>query len=189
MIKILPLGNHQGDVFTSYFESLAFEHAPEWSGCFCRFYHTDCDDNTWMNRTGEENKLEARDAIHAGQMKGYLAFDNQEVVGWVNANDAKTYLRLLPYLQDQVPLEKTAIIICFVIHPDYRGQGIASQMIDKIVADYRALGYERIISLPVRHEGESHSERHYRGSENMYKRAGFKAYKQVDSVTVMMIEL
>lgn len=56
---VRPLTNETKEIFTEFLGNVDFSYAPHWATCFCRFYFTDCDQEQWMNRTGEDNRLEA----------------------------------------------------------------------------------------------------------------------------------
>lgn len=127
-LEVIALTPELADVYVQYLSSLDFDHAPQWATCFCRFYHTTCSQEDWQNRAGEENKAEALAEIQAGRMKGYLAFTQGKCVGWLNANDARTYLRLATEMAPVIQDKKVGCAICFVSHPEYRGQGVARRL-------------------------------------------------------------
>lgn len=173
--------------FTDYLENLDFHHAPHWASCFCRFYHTDCAMEQWQSRTGAENKAEALDRINSGSMKGYLAFDGDKCIGWCNANDARQYLRLQGDLEHIIKDKKTGLAICFVIHPEYRRQGVARLLLRQALNDFKAEGFEAAIALPVEAKGEP--EKLYRGSLNMYREFGFEEIEKDEDVYIMQLRL
>lgn len=72
---------------TSFLESVDFSYSPAWATCFCRYYYTLCSMSEWMSRSGEFNKRESMEAIKQGDMNGYLAYENDKVIGWYNAPD------------------------------------------------------------------------------------------------------
>jgi GNAT superfamily N-acetyltransferase len=115
--------------YLEYLDKMDFHHAPEWAGCFCRYYHNDCSDALWQKRSAAENKAEALKAIQQGTMKGYLAFDHKKVIGWINANHVAAYPRLSSFIEPYVTSKQMGCVVCFVIHPQYRNQGIARQIV------------------------------------------------------------
>ena len=56
---IKPLNAELMNHFIDFFDSLSFDHVPEWASCFCRFYYTNYSQEEWQNRTGEQNRKEA----------------------------------------------------------------------------------------------------------------------------------
>ena len=75
-LEIKPLTPALAETFCDYLTHLDFTPTPHWASCFCRFYHTTCSQMEWMRRTAERNRAEALDEIAAGNMKGFLAFEN-----------------------------------------------------------------------------------------------------------------
>lgn len=75
-----------------FFDHVAFCDNGEWEGCYCMCYH-------WNERLNRQrnwncsrvdapyNRQCAIDYILKEKMKGYLAYENEKVVGWCNAND------------------------------------------------------------------------------------------------------
>ena len=185
MYTIKPLSPELATTFTEYLENLDFGE-PHWSSCFCRFYHTDCSAEQWSKRTGAENRLEAIEQIKAGKMKGYLAFDGEKCIGWCNANNASEYIRLHQYIENMIKGKKIGCVICFVIHQEYRNQGVARLLLKQAVDDFKSQGFEAVLALPV--EASDEPEKLYRGTVNMYKELGFKEIERHDTVSVMWLE-
>lgn len=184
--KIRPLVPELAAVFTDYISSLDFGHEPHWSTCFCRFYHTDCSSEQWQNRTGEENKAEAIEQIEAGNMKGYLAFHGSKCIGWCNANDIHQYIRLEGDLKHVVKDQKVGCAICFVIHPEYRRQGVARQLLKQAVEDFKEQNFDAVLAVPV--DNKEFPERLYRGTLNMYSELGFTEVERHGNVSVMYLK-
>lgn len=161
-----------GKVFGDYFAGLEFAHEPHFATCFCRFYHLNTDLDDWKSRSGEQNRNESEEAIEAGEMTGYMAFDGDKAVGWLNANDSGAYPRLQEWIGSTVEGKKVGVVICYVIHPDYRRQGVAGQLLEAAIEGFREDGYQAVLALPV--EMKEVSEKDYRGPLSMYEKKGFK---------------
>lgn len=183
---IKPLSSELSSTFTGYFDNLDFGHEPHWATCFCRFYHTNCSAAEWSNRTGEENRLEAIEQIKAGNMKGYLAFDGDKCIGWCNANNVNQYIRLEEDIKHIVKGKKVGCVICFVIHPEYRNQGIARLLLKQAIEDFRLQGFDAVLAIPV--DMKDKLEKRYRGTLNMYGELGFREIEKHDNTSVMWLE-
>lgn len=184
---IKPLSPGLTTIFTEYLENLDFGHAPHWSTCFCRFYHTNCSGEQWQNRTGAENRREAIEEIQAGNMRGYLAFDGDKCIGWCNANNVRQFIRLENDISHIIRNQKVGCIICFVIHPEYRKQGVARLLLKQAVKDFRAQDFDAVLAIPVDIKGEP--EKLYRGTLNMYKELGFEEIEKHNNLSVMWLTL
>jgi GNAT superfamily N-acetyltransferase len=186
-ITIKALGPALAQTFADYLGKLSFEHEPHWATCFCRYYHCTCSAEEWMARSGEMNRAEAIEAITRGDMRGYLAFEGEKCIGWCNANDTDRFIRLKEDLAPWANGRKTGCVICFVIHPDHRGKGIARRLLQRAVEDFKKQGYDAILALPV-HRTEQ-LERRYRGTYNMYIEQGFEEAERDGATSVMLLRL
>lgn len=175
------------EIFAEFLGNLDFSHAPHWATCFCRFYFTDCSQEEWMKRTGEDNRMEALQEIKAGHMKGYLAFDNDKCIGWCNADNADKFIRIKEYINPLIKDEKAGCVTCYVIHPDYRRQGVARLLLKQAITDFKLQKFNSVIAMPV--NSVQSSELSYRGSMNMYAENGFTVIDKQDSVRVMKLDL
>lgn len=171
---------------TRLLEGADFDHAPEWKGCFCRFYHTSCSFPEWIKRTPETNKNETLLEVEQGNMKGYLAYADDLVVGWVNANDLRSYPRLASVWEDLPSGIKIALTICFVVHPKYRQTGIAGKLLDKAIAGFRQEGFDAAIALPFE---DLKAERMYRGRIAMYEKRGYVRRKEENGIVLLYKDL
>jgi ribosomal protein S18 acetylase RimI-like enzyme len=125
--------------------------------------------------------------IHENELQGYLVFENNNPVGWCNVNNRLNYQRLLrDFDLIDSPDDKVCSVVCFLIHPDYRRQGISQKILEKIIADYSKRGYDYIESYPSK--GESSSS-NFKGPMALYKRNDFKIQKEYDGYYVMRREL
>ena len=83
----------------------------------------------------------AKQELLTGNMRGYLAFDAGVCVGWCNANDVAQYPRLTEFTEELCRGKRVGCTICFVIHPDYRGKGVAREMLARAIADFRSYNF------------------------------------------------
>ena len=175
------------DDWLSYFDKDAFSDNDEWCGCYCMCYHWNnalqkkrawnCDKDC-----AEYNRKQAIDFIKSGCMQGYLAYVDNEVVGWCNANDKKAYDNVNFNFAKQVPDngEKIKSIVCFSVAPGYRGSGVAIALLDYICQDAKADGYVIVEAYPFQHN-KYHA---YHGPLSMYKKNGFEVCGQIEECTI-----
>ena len=77
--------------------------------------------------------------------------------------------------------------MCFLIHPDYRRQGIARKMLEKIIKDYSNTDYDYLEAYPKKRELSC--EGNFKGPLELYKRYDFRINKEYDNYYVMRKEL
>lgn len=161
------------DLLIHYFQSLDYSHHQEWKTCYCSYYHSSCSMEEWISRSERgENEEITRTSIRNGTMKGYLAFSDNQLVGWLNANHYQAYLRLVADVKPWIRSPHTALIICFVIHPQYRGKGIARKLLSYAIEDLLQQGIETILGLP--RESPLQPSLRYRGTFHMFEEAHFE---------------
>jgi ribosomal protein S18 acetylase RimI-like enzyme len=80
------------------------------------------------------------------------------------------------------PDDKVCSIVCFLIHPDFRRQGIAQMILERIIEDYSNADYDYLEAYP--RKGES-NENNFKGPLELYKRYDFKINKEYDDYYVM----
>jgi ribosomal protein S18 acetylase RimI-like enzyme len=99
-------------------------------------------------------------------MDGYLAYQDGNVVGWTAAGSSL----LFPGLPDAN--DKLARILCFVIHPEHRGEGVATAMLNHAIEDLAARGFSAIEAAP--YTATEMQNKNYRGHLSMYQKVGFE---------------
>ena len=135
----------------------------------------------------EGRPSEAETLIARGEMRGFLAYADGKCVGWCNANA----LPALPRLAQNPDLAEfgaeTGIIICFVIHPDFRGKGAARQLIRAAVEEFRREGFQKVLGLPF--EWKERPDLQYHGTRAMFAEAGFRVLKTDERGAWMVLDL
>ena len=184
-VIIKPLTPALLDDYLYFFDNMLFTEHPDWSSCYCFSYHFTGTKEQW-NR--EQNRASIIEFVNDNKMTGYLTYANNKPIGWCNTNDRLNYQRLVKYynLIDNTD-DKVCSIVCFLIHPDYRRQGIAQKMLDKICIDYSNKDYDYIEAYPGK--GKLSCEGHYRGPLELYKKYNFKIKNEHDDYYVMRKEL
>jgi GNAT superfamily N-acetyltransferase len=110
--------------------------------------------------------------LRGGTTFGYLAYVDGRPVGWVNASFRSDY-GLYRLVDPDGPEPRSVIgVSCFVIAPPFRRHGVASALLNRVIADASARGASWI-------EGG-----HFRG-RSMYEARGFQPIEVRGDYTVM----
>lgn len=186
-MDIKAVGPDLVDDYFGLFDN-AFTDNPAWADCYCAFYDDAGPDEAW-DRTSpgfaERNRQSRRKTIQEGQAHGLLAYDGNKPVGWVNAGPRDSYRNLRIFSEaieaDDPP---TGSIMCFVIHPEHRGAGVATALLESIEGYFQALGlhvsegYPRL--SPPEDPDFPWTAAYYKGSPAMFARAGYHVHKEFD---------
>ena len=179
-IEIKPLTKELKEDYLFFFDNMTFEN-PEWGKCYCYDYHFTGD---VASCTREQSRAAVIDLINKEMLTGYIAFDNNKPIGWCNTNNRSNYQRLLKdYDYVDNPDDKVCSIVCFLIHPDYRRQGIAQKILDKIIMDGSNKDYDYFEAYP--RKAALSCGANFKGPLELYKRFDFKINKEYDDSYVV----
>jgi len=184
-ITIKPLTPELIEDYLYFFDNMAFTENPDWSACYCFSFHFVGTNEQWNL---DNNRASVIKYINENKMTGYLAYLDDKPVGWCNANNRLNYQRLLKYY-DIIgnPDEKVCSVVCFVISPEYRRQGIARKLLEQVCNDYTAQDYDYIEAYPGK--GKLSCERQYKGPLELYEKLNFKMVKDYDDYFVVRKKL
>ena len=165
-----------------FFDLVAYADNPNWSRCFCtERLVTDYD-----KRTKQQNRELRSDLIRSAKANGLVAYRLGRVVGWSHAAP-KSELLNIP--EPKAP--DAGAIVCFVVAPDQRNQGIATALLDADLEYLRKRGMRTVDAYPA--IGEIPPSRwvfqNYLGPLSMYVKAGFAIVEQLDGQCVVRREL
>jgi GNAT superfamily N-acetyltransferase len=143
-------------------------------GCWCMHYRrsgtlTNVASRAKIYRAG----LEALVAM--GKQPGLIAYRDGVPVGWVSLAPREEFerLRRSPVMK---PVDDRPVwsIICFVVPPEHRGQGVARALLQGAIAYAREHGATVVEAYPVDKKGPSKGDTLWFGAKSMYDHAGFK---------------
>ncbi|MFX1298483.1 MAG: GNAT family N-acetyltransferase [Promethearchaeota archaeon] len=180
-IKIKVLTPDLLEDFLYFFENVGFSNNPNWAACYCHFYHFVGTNQQFSKRTAEENREASKKLIISGKMNGLIAYLDEKPVGWCNVNSKENYSKI-PFKEKSKT--KIASLICFVIAPSHRRQGIARSLLRYACSYLPNKGYDLIEVYP--RKGKKLSDAHsYRGPISLFISEGFSIYKEFKYYYVM----
>ncbi|MFX0081731.1 MAG: GNAT family N-acetyltransferase [Candidatus Hodarchaeota archaeon] len=187
-ITIKSLSSETINDWLFFFEEIGFADNPEWSGCYCHFYHFTGSFKEWQEQTKEENKKNSTKLIHSGEMHGFLAYIDDKPVGWCNINSREKFAKkLYDYDSHESQTKKIAGIVCFLIAHTNRRQGIARKLLKHAISYYKNKGFDIIESYP--RTGKLSDAHSYRGPISLYKSEGFIIHKEFEDFYVLRRDL
>lgn len=189
--KLMP--DKKGDFF-DFFDNRAFSDHGEWAGCYCLESHLRSENNVEFLPDGREVKREDRKAvagelIDSGVMTGYLLYDGETPVGWCNAGDKSTFGPLIyneTFKTDEPEKGRIMAVYCIDIAPEYRGRGLASAVLARVIADAGDAGYGFVEGYPFTDTAFAYQ---YRGPRRLYEKHGFALCREAGWVNILRLEL
>ena len=191
-IIVKPLTPGLTDDYLRFFDherGPAFADNPEWAKCYCHFYEVPRAID-WPSLPGDANRVAMRSRIEVGEMEGYLAYDGDEVVGWMNAQPRHKLphcferMRIVAPDISCAPFE-AAVIVCFVIAPARRKSGVARTLLAGGIASLAARGIKLVDAFPFKAGDSTTSTDHYHGPLSMFLAAGFSILREDAEMTVV----
>lgn len=161
--------------YLEFFDHHAFTDNPRWASCYCYFNQAPHHEKEWHERGAAENRAAASGLIQRGEMRGYLAYLDDKVVGWCNANARQ---RFTTYDDEAFPEgDRVGVIACFIVSPPYRKLGIARKLLDAAVQGMEQDGMDSAYVITRGDSSTDDAENHH-GPLKIYLEAGFEIVEQ-----------
>jgi GNAT superfamily N-acetyltransferase len=133
--------------------------------------------------------------IKRNNIQGYLAYSDDKVVGWCNANTKSTCLKCQGWrwMKGAIPTEdvgsniKIKSIFCFVIAPKMKRKGIATRLLERVIQDAGQDGFDFVEVYPNKEFTDESEE--FMGPLELYKKNGFTVYCETKKKLVMRKQL
>jgi GNAT superfamily N-acetyltransferase len=182
--QVRPLSPARAEDFFTFFDHVAFNDHPEWGcGCYCCFFHATSRED-WESRTPGENRDWARELIQTGVMRGLLAYDRQKPVGWCHYDLLKNLPGVRLYREGlSADDPDSAAIVCFTVAQGWRGQGVATRLLEAALADLKAQGVKRVEAYPVTEDDSQ--EHNFPGPVALYEKLGFTVARSTENGTLV----
>jgi GNAT superfamily N-acetyltransferase len=191
--------------YFDFFDNRAFSDGSPYYPCYCNAFNLSLEqlkrnvfDKAPEYGEGKEGlrlalRASAWKMVQGGTIQGYLAYDNEIAVGWCNANDRLNYYRVGEFDIDDAPEDSVPSdcpskgfiksVVCFEISPEYRGQGIAGKLLDRVCKDAASAGYLFVEAYPK--EETKDSSLSFTGPYKLFKRADFAEYNRNGTTIIM----
>jgi ribosomal protein S18 acetylase RimI-like enzyme len=188
-IEIRKLSPGLAEDYVNFFD--VTPHNQKWNvKCYCVFWSND-DSESKDFSSPEKWREFAFQYVKNGSIQGYLAYYNDKVAGWCNANIKSDCLKCpgWRWLKDSIPAEESApeikikSVFCFVVAPEMQRRGIASRLLTRVCQDAAQDGFDFVEAYPNK-EGTAESE-DFVGCADMYKKSGFIVYYETEQRLIM----
>lgn len=144
--------------------------------CWCMFYRKTGGPPPLApgKSRGQTYKAELKTLVESGATPGLIAYHGKEPVGWVSLGPREQFKRLArsPVMK---PVDDKPVwsIICFVVPPQHRGNGIGTALLQGAIAYARKHNATIVEAYPVDRSKRSADDNIWFGAKSMYDKAGF----------------
>jgi GNAT superfamily N-acetyltransferase len=182
-VTVHPVTKNRVDDWLRFFDHDAFAGNPDWASCYCLEPHVPATPEL-PERAWRDTQATVAGRLREGTTFGYLAYVEGRPVGWVNASLRWDY-GLYRLVDPDGPEPRSVIgVSCFVVAPPFRRHGVASALLDRVIADASARGASWIEAYP-HNEPKASDAGHFRGPRSMYEARGFQSIEVREEYTVM----
>ena len=202
-IDIKELTPYLEETYFDFFDHYAFTDGSPFYPCYCNAFNMSAAQIAEMREQAKRYgdgiygwkkslRESAAQMIRGGKISGYLAFEGNTPVGWCNANDRMNYYRVGEFDLDHVPADQPPSdcrlagqiksLVCFEICPEYRGKGIATRLLSRVIDDARREGYHFVEAYPSEQVQQTLS---FTGPLHLFVKAGFTEYSRNGHTIVM----
>jgi len=191
-LTIKPLTSDLIPAYLDYFDNRAFADADTNGPCYCTCPTQTSQEIDQMvsEFVGEVKGTIRRHAIKLlseGKIHGYLAYDGDTVAGWCNSGDLKYYVnnryQFVPDFARDNTIGKTMAVVCFLVAPEYRGRGVSTALLERVIADARTEGFVAVEGYAYVQKGQDDFD--FKGPTRLYEKLGFVPAVEQDGVVVM----
>ena len=193
-IKICKLQPEHAQEYVEFFDKTDHDDNVADHKCYCTCWsNDDCEGKDFS--TVENRREFAYQYVKGQKLQGYLAYHNGKIVGWCNANTKADCLKCVSWrrFMDFVPVDelneglRVKSIFCFVIAPEMRRKGIATQLLRRVCEDAAKEGFDIVEAYPFNNVKYQSSD--FGGYQKMYINNGFTIHTQSDDRLVMRKKL
>ena len=182
-VTVHPMTEDRIDDWLRFFDHDGFADNPDWAACYCLEPHVPATPEQ-PERAWRETRATMAHRLRGCSTFGYLAYVDGRPAGWVNASARSDY-GLYRLVDPDGPEPRSVIgVSCFLVAPPYRRHGVASALLDRVIADAPARGASWVEAYP-HNEPQASDAGHFRGSRSMYEARGFQPVELQGNFTVM----
>ena len=190
-IEIRKLTPNLAEDYVHFFDVTPHDENIDESKCYCVCWCS-ADHRLATDFSSREKRRElAVEYVKSGKIQGYLAYLDDRIVGWCNANTKTECLYCVSWLRFMTPInemvfdpnDKVKSIYCFTVAPDMKRKGIAKQLLQYACQDAADNGFDYVEAYPEKEIADE--GKNFMGPVDMYKNAGFTVHGETERKYVM----
>lgn len=190
-IEIRKLTPELVEDYVRFFDTTSHADNKDEHKCYCVWWCNDDYEGKDFTSSIEVRRNYAIQYVKGNNIQGYLAYCDDKVVGWCNANTKADCLKCYCWRRFMgfVPTEesnpdiKVKSVFCFAIAPEMRRKGIAKLFLERVCQDAAQDGFDFVEAYPNKefiNEAED-----FVGPVEVYRKSGFTVHYETDRQFVM----
>ena len=194
-IEIRKLTPNLVEDYVRFFDTTPHADNKDEHKCYCVWWCNDDYQGKDFTSSVEVRRDYAIQYVKGGNIQGYLAYCDDKVVGWCNANTKADCLKCYCWrrfmgsvqTEESHPDIKVKSVFCFAIAPEMRRKGIAKLLLARVCQDAAQDGFDLVEAYPKKafiNEAEDYME-----PAGMFKEMGFNLYYETAEQFVMRKQL
>lgn len=194
-IEIRKLTPDLVEDYVNFFDTTPHADNRDEHKCYCVWWCNDDYEGKDFTSSIEVRRDYAIQYVKGNNIQGYLAYCDDKVVGWCNANTKADCLkcycwrRFMGFVstEESTPDIKVKSVFCFAIAPEMRRKGIAKLFLERVCQDAPQDGFDFVEAYPNKefiNEAED-----FVGPAEVYKKSGFTVHYETDRQFVMRKQL
>ena len=197
-IEIRKLTPDLAEDYARFFDVNGHHPDDDTKKCYCVWSCNDVQGKAFVKRflsSPNQKREYAIQKIKSNSLQGYLAYCDDKVVGWCNANTKADCLKCYnrPEFAGSVTKKelKAGIriksVFCFVVALEMRRKGISKLLLERVCQDAAQDGFDFVEAYPQK---EFLSEfRDYMGPAELFKQSGFSICAETEDRFIMRKKL
>ena len=183
-IIIKKLTKELAEDYVHFFDTTPHDYNVDEHKCYCVCWCSDESEGKDFS-TREKRKFYANKYVKENILQGYLAYHNNKIVGWCNANTKSDCLKCIGWRRnmktfstdESTPNIKIKSIFCFTIAPEMKRKGIATKLLERVCQDAANDGFDFVEAYPKK---EFENDVDFSGPIEMYKKNGFVVFYETE---------
>lgn len=153
-IEIRKLTSDLAEDYVRFFDTTPHDQFVDAHKCYCVCWsNDDCEGKDFS--TAEKRRNLAFQYVKNSNIQGYLAYHDNKVVGWCNANTKTDCLKCVGWRRNMgyVPVDdsdkKVKSIFCFTIAPEMKRKEIATLLLERVCHDAVKDGFDLLRHIRI----------------------------------------
>lgn len=194
-IEIRKLTPDLVEDYVNFFDTTPHADNKDEHRCYCVWWCNDDYEGKDFTSSIEVRRDYAIQYVKGNNIQGYLAYYDDKVVGWCNANTKADCLkcycwrRFMGFVstEESTPDIKVKSVFCFAIAPEMRRKGIAKLLLERVCQDATQDGFDFVEAYPNKEFIDEAED--FLGPAEVYKKSGFTVHYETDRQFVMRKQL